>query len=288
MNLRYHHVTTNRYTERVLVAHHAACLLPRVTPRQKPGACRVEIEPTPAFRVDREDAHGNSLIQFSVERPHDHLTLTASGVVETLSVALPGAESTAPWEEVRDAMRRPGATHREAGWMSVASHRVPVSVAFADYAIASFTPGRPVWEGTIALTARIFNDFRYMPGSSDTETPVETILETRCGVCQDFAHLQIACLRSLGLAARYVSGYLLESGADETRTLSARATHAWISVFVPDYGWLEIDPTNNQVLTEEYIVLAWGRDYADVSPLRGVLYGGGRQETSVTVEVSEQ
>jgi transglutaminase-like putative cysteine protease len=188
----------------------------------------------------------------------------------------PDAARTPPWEEVRDTLPD------DAVEFSLESPFVTTEAA-TDYAAASFPPSRPVLAGALDLTARIHSDFRYDPEATEIATPVAEVMQGRRGVCQDFAHVELAALRSLGLAARYVSGYIRTSGG--TRLAGADASHAWISVFCPGTGWVDLDPTNNLVVREDHIVLAWGRDYGDVSPVRGVILGGGEHRLDVAVEV---
>ena len=164
---------------------------------------------------------------------------------------------------------------------------IPTGDRFAAYAAPSFPPGRPVFEAVLELTSRIHAEFCYDPTATTIATPIKEVLEQKHGVCQDFAHLQIGCLRSLGLAARYVSGYLVNlPPPGKPRLVGAEASHAWISFFCPGFGWIDLDPTNNQVPSDRHIVLAWGRDYDDVSPLKGVILGGGNHTVKVTVEIT--
>jgi transglutaminase-like putative cysteine protease len=166
------------------------------------------------------------------------------------------------------------------------SPHVPITKALADYAAPSFSPGRPWLAAVLDLTARVFSQFQYDPTATTVNTPVAQVLQNRRGVCQDFAHLQIGCLRSLGLPARYVSGYLLTAPpAGQQRLVGADASHAWLSAFCPELGWIDFDPTNNQIPTTKHITLAWGRDYSDVCPIKGVLVGGGQHRMRVAVDV---
>jgi transglutaminase-like putative cysteine protease len=196
--------------------------------------------------------------------------------------------ATPPWETVRDACQAEKLTPgSDAGMFRFASAMVPVGPEFAAYARQDFPPGRPVLVGVIALTARIFDEFKFDPRATDVATPVAEVLRKRAGVCQDFAHLMIACLRSLGLPARYVSGYLETAPPPgQKRLVGADASHAWVSVFCgDDAGWVDADPTNNLLPGERHITVAWGRDFADVSPLRGVTLGAGGQRLEVAVDV---
>jgi transglutaminase-like putative cysteine protease len=227
--------------------------------------------------AEHMDYFGNHVSYFSIQQPHQTLTVTATSEIELYhgsgELAL---EADTPWDEVRRLLAEPSSdTARENRQFVLDSSLVPTGPELAEYAAPSFPPGRPLLEAVRDLMARVHHEFIYDPGFSTVSTPLTEVLANRRGVCQDFAHLAIACLRSLGLAARYVSGYLetlpppgqaKQRGADES--------HAWFSVFLPDVGWHDFDPTNNKVPLDQHIVTAWGRDYADVTPLKGVLFGG--------------
>ncbi|HSO20151.1 MAG TPA: transglutaminase family protein, partial [Desulfosarcina sp.] len=225
---------------------------------------------------------------FMVQQPHEALVMTAESLVQTFApVALP-TDATAPWESV---VRRLAVHERpdelDACQFVFASPLVARSQPIKAYAHSSFPPGRPVLEGAVDLMGRIFRDFTYDKSATTVDTPVEQVLADRKGVCQDFAHLAIGGLRSLGLAARYVSGYLeTQPPPGKPKLLGADASHAWLSLFVPDAGWVDLDPTNNLIPGEKHVTLAGGRDYGDVTPVKGVVTGGGVHTLSVTVDVA--
>jgi transglutaminase-like putative cysteine protease len=234
------------------------------------------------------DSFGNTTAYFEIEGKHEALEVTARSLVEVFPTQHPDARSTPPWERVRDACQleklTPGS---EAGAFRFGSPMVPLGREFTDYAEAEFSPGRPVLEAVLGLTNRIFRDFKFDPRATEVSTPVSEVLKKRAGVCQDFAHLMLACLRSLGLPARYVSGYL-ETAPPPGKVLltGADASHAWVSVFCGESaGWIDTDPTNNLLPGERHITVAWGRDFSDVSPLRGVTLGAGGQKLDVAVDV---
>jgi len=213
------------------------------------------------------------------------VTAISEVAMETPPVSPAG--STPPWEEARDAVRRHGdEADLAAAPYSFDSPCIRRDDRLASYAAMSFTPGRPLLEASLELTSRIFHEFKYDPTATSVSTPTMEVFEKRRGVCQDFAHLEIGCLRSLGLAARYVSGYLLtDPRPGQPRLVGADASHAWLSVFGPGLGWIDLDPTNNVIPAMRHVTLAWGRDYGDVCPIKGVFLGGGSHWMTVAVDV---
>lgn len=296
--LEVEHLTAYRYASPVDLAQHLACLRPREDAgRQRLLAHALTVEPEPDHQVHGLDAWGNAQVHLELARPHEALAVRARSVVE---VQAPRPESLGPdlpWEEVREAGRYRGQV--APAWADAlvwaARHPSPFlpAAALADpglagYARASFRPGRPLREAARELMHRIHADFRYAPASTEVNTPVLDVLARREGVCQDFAHLMIAMLRSLGLAAAYISGYLLTQPPEgQPRLVGADASHAWLALACPrpggGGGWLELDPTNDQEPALAHVRLACGRDYGDVTPLRGVIRGGGSHTLSVQV-----
>jgi transglutaminase-like putative cysteine protease len=243
------------------------------------------VAPHPAVDSVGEDYFGNPVEYLTVQEPHRQLVVDAHARVEVRAAAQPLVlEQSKPWEEVRDSL----ADHAALGAYEFAfpSPYVAFDDAIDAYARQSFTPGRPVLSAAMDLTDRIFREFRYRGGVSDVSTPVSDVFAMRQGVCQDFAHLEIACLRSLGLAVRYVSGYLLTHPPEgQQKLVGSDASHAWVSVFAGDAGWVDFDPTNNLIPGVEHITFAWGRDYGDVSPINGLIVGGGAHQVAVAVDV---
>lgn len=290
------HDTIYRYDSAVMVSQQIAHLQPRERAGQHTLAHRLEIEPAPAQRSERADFFGNPVTAFALHAPHERLAIRARSRVRVAPGAWPDAARSPPWEAARDHLRDGLSGHaplqsdaRDAGQYRFASPFVPLgdeAARYADYALSCFTPGLPAIEALLALSARIHEDFRFDPAATSVATPVAEVFEARSGVCQDFSHLMIACLRAIGLAARYVSGYLLtEPPPGQPRLIGADASHAWVSLWCPGVGWVDVDPTNDLQPGSGHITLAWGRDYGDVSPLRGVILGGGAHEADVAVTV---
>lgn len=288
---RLTHLTTYTYPQEVTSSYGRAVLLPRPGGGQQVHASRLDVTPAAAEVRDHRDYHGNTSTYFHVTEPHTELQVRSSSV---LTVTRRRAERSrlpnVPWELAAQAVRTvlaPDArsSGSTAGALAIAESRlasplVDVGEEARAYAAPSFGPGRPLADVVLDLTSRINADFEYRTGSTTVRTRLPEVLERRTGVCQDFAHLLIGCARSMGLAARYVSGYI------ETRPAPGRpklrgvdASHAWAAVWIPGGGWLHVDPTNDQVIDNRYVVLGWGRDYRDVSPLRGIVYteGSGSQ-----------
>ncbi len=288
MKYRLIHRTKYTYEGAVTVSHHLARLAPRTLPGQRCPWHELEIHPVPVGRGVHVDSYGNITNYFEIEGKHEELDVIARSLVEVFPTHHPEPSSTPPWEVVRNTCQleklTPGS---EAGAFRFASPMVPVGAEYASYARAEFPPGRPVLEAVLGLTERIFRDFKFDPRATEVTTPVSEVLRKRAGVCQDFAHLMLACIRSLGLPARYVSGYLETAPPPgRIRLTGADASHAWVSVFCgEDAGWIDTDPTNNLLPGERHITVAWGRDFSDVSPLRGVTLGAGGQRLDVAVDV---
>ena len=289
------HTTNYAYSEPVPVCHNEVHLTPRSLPRQRVLASAIRVAPEPAQITTHVDFFGNQVGRFTIEGPHERLAITATSRVE-VEPARPWQDlPTLPWEQVRDRL----ATDRSAEAIrarhfAFESPHVRPSASLASWAAESFRPGRPWAEALVDLTTRIHREFAYDPTATTTSTPVEEVFALKRGVCQDFAHLQIACLRSLGLAARYVSGYISNARgvaaagtapANDAGMVGADASHAWLSCWDGGDGWLDVDPTNDCVAGALHVTVGWGRDYADVSPVKGVCVGGGAHRMDVAVHV---
>ncbi len=292
MLLHVTHETRYAYSPPVETAQHLAHLKPRTTPTQRLVSHALTVSPEPAQRSESPDVYGNARAFFALDSTHEELVVTAESVVETSAPLLsPAAARELPWEEVRERFRyAKDARFDAAAEFVFPSHYVPRHDDFAAYARPSFAPGRPVFDAAMDLALRMHDDFRYDSGSTEISTPAIEALAQRHGVCQDFAHIMIACFRTLGLPARYVSGYLLtQPPPGQPRLIGADASHAWVSVYIPGAegpgDWAEFDPTNGRQPGEDYVALAIGRDYSDISPMRGVLHGGARHTLDVRVTV---
>jgi transglutaminase-like putative cysteine protease len=281
------HETVYHYSSQVSSSRQIAHLSPRDTPWQRVLWHNLDIEPRCSERGTGTDYFGNGYERFFVDEPHQVLSVRASSeVIVSRRMTGPGTPSPA-WEQVaQPAGFRPQVVDLDVEQYRVASPAAPMFAAARDYAAPSFPAGRPWLEAVFDLTRRIQREFVYDPGATTISTSVAEVLEQRRGVCQDFAHLMIAALRSLGIVARYVSGYVLNQGADGARHAGADAAHAWVAAFCPGLGWVDFDPTNGKVVDEEFITLGWGREYQDVTPLRGVVLGAASQRLTVAVRVT--
>ncbi len=283
------HSTIYDYASPVTVSHHAARVEPRVLPQQQVENFSLKIGPMPAVIKPRVDFFGNHVCGFSIQEIHRHLEITARSRV-TVVVTPPPAPALSPdWAGVVKLFSDPVSPEVVEPYQFIFdSPLLCASPELADYAQQSFAAKTPLLVAVADLNRRIFSDFKYDPTATTVATPLEEVLEKRRGVCQDFAHLAIASLRSLGLPARYVSGYLrTRPPAGKERLVGADASHAWFAVFCPSVGWVDFDPTNNVLPAEEHITLAFGRDYSDVSPVSGVITGGGAHVVKVSVDVEE-
>jgi transglutaminase-like putative cysteine protease len=288
MMYRIIHRTVYRYSAPVSRARNEAHLHPRDTDRQQCLSSELVVEPTPTSWTERTDFFGNPVVSFAVDGPFDQLTVTSTSTV-SVSGREPLPASGPAWEQARDLLADDlGPDILAAREFCFESPLVPTSTGVREYAEPSFPAGRPLVEAVSDLTDRIFHDFLYDPGFTTVTTPIDDVLAFRRGVCQDFAHLAIGCVRSMGLAARYVSGYLETAPPPgEERLVGADASHAWPSIYIPSWGWLDVDPTNDKIVGSTYVTTAWGRDYSDVSPLKGIVFGGGNSHTlDVSVDVS--
>lgn len=287
MRYRIRHTTSCSYTDDIQHAQHVLHLNPRPLPWQTLHMNRITIEPEPETLVQHVDYFGNPVTYIAFETPHRSLLVQVDFEVEVAPLFDFDPSASPPWEAIRDEVKNAASPEaREASLFAFASTMIPPIPALGEYAAPSFPPGRPIGEAAFDLIARIHNEFVFDPVATSIATPLAEVLSSRRGVCQDFAHLAVGCLRSMRLPARYVSGYLrtVPPPGDE-RLVGADATHAWISVWCGGGVWLDLDPTNGMRGSTDMVTLAWGRDYDDVSPMRGVLIGGGGQSLAVEVDV---
>ncbi len=293
MRYRVRHQTSYQYGGDVAHSHQLLHLMPRDSATQSCRSRTIALTPEPSTRREDVDAFGNFVTRLEYDLPHDRLDVLAEVEVEVNAPRGAAAAESVPWEEVRDALSYSGSPMSEAQLdacrFRMESSYVRIKQSFGDYGADCFPPGCPVLAGAESLMHKIHRDFSYAPGSTNISTSAVEAFTARRGVCQDFAHIMLACLRSRGLAARYVSGYLRTAppGSDAA-LLGADASHAWVSAFCPPFGWIDLDPTNDVRVAVDHIVIAWGRDFGDVSPLRGVIIGGGRHRLSVRVSVQAE
>jgi len=307
------HETMYSYGREVVHSHQLLHLTPRNSKRQACLEHSLLIDPLPAVQSEHLDAFGNCVTRIELDRPHHRLLVRADMLVSVEPPPALPLEGGERWERVRDQLAYV-ATDREAPWLEAMRYRcespfVRIKRLFGDFARDCLQPDSTVLQAAGCLMAKVHQEFTYAPGATEIATPLLEVFHQRRGVCQDYAHMMIACLRSAGLAARYVSGYLRTyngslddqtqeraSAAPDTPDtpdapdareglVGADASHAWVAVFAPPFGWVEFDPTNNMQVRQDHVALAWGRDFGDVSPLRGVILGGGSHTLSVRVAV---
>lgn len=288
MRYRISHSTSYQYAVPIGLCHNLVCLLPRTTPNQQVISSYLQITPRPATLQERIDFFGNRLHHFAIQRTHQSLTVTAHSEVDIRPVPFPGLLQTTRWAEARDNLLKDHSpTGLEARAYILPSPYIAPTDAIRAFAAESFREDVTVLEAMLHLNHRIFTEFTYDPQFTTVVTPLAEVLEHRRGVCQDFAHLAIACVRAMGIPARYVSGYLetLPPPGQE-KLQGADASHAWLSVYDPILGWVDFDPTNDQIPSHQHITIAWGRDYSDVSPLKGIFFGVSEQQLKVAVDVN--
>lgn len=288
MNYQITHTTGYKYSVPASLSQNELFLFPRHTMSQEVLSSTLDIVPKPQYLHNRIDYFGNTAHVFMVQHPHNELLITAKSRVKTTRPMYPVSEQTPPWEKVVEQLsrhRRP--SELEAYQYVFKSPLIAPIPATLDYVLPSFPAGTPVLKGASDLMRRIYTEFEYDKAASTVETTVEQAMLHRKGVCQDFAHVAISCLRSLGLAARYVSGYLETlPPPGKPKLVGSDASHAWFAIYIPDFGWVDLDPTNNLFANETYVTVAWGRDYGDVAPVKGVVMGGGMHTLFVTVDVA--
>ena len=294
MRYRVRHETIYSYGGNVAHSHQLLHLTPRDSHNQTCHSRVIRLAPLPSIRSEALDAFGNLATRLEYDLPHDRLEVLAEVGVEVRMPQDAAAADSLPWEAVRDQLQYSALPVSDelldACRFRMESSYVKIKHAFTDYAADCFAQGQPLLRGAELLMQKVHRDFKYAPGTTDIRTSAVDAFKARQGVCQDFAHIMIGCLRSRGLAARYVSGYLrtLPPPGAGPAWVGADASHAWVSVFCPPFGWVDLDPTNDVRVTTGHIVIAWGRDFGDVSPLRGVIIGGGRHRLSVRVSVQAE
>ena len=283
------HETRYTYQSTVTLSQQYLHMTPRNFLHQETESHQIRVDPMEQNGAAGIDFFGNSTCHIDISEPHKMLLVQAESTVAlTKRFHLEQIKDTPPWEEVRDAMQQERSADTLKAWRYLySSPHVNCSLELEQYARQSYTKGRPQLDAALELTQRIFEDFEFDDKATEISTPLEQVLKGRRGVCQDFAQLMIGCLRSLGLPARYMSGYILtHPPAGQPRMIGADASHAWVSVFCPGLGWVDFDPTNCCLVQNEHITLGWGRDFSDVTPMRGIVLGGGEQDLEVRVTVT--
>jgi transglutaminase-like putative cysteine protease len=285
------HKTTYTYFEPVSLCHNIVKLVPRATDNQFCEKTTVNIYPPPAMLDEYEDFFGNKVIYFSIEKEHSQLILSVTSEIGKLF--LPEREinsgSPATLEEVKQELLGFKTVPNEIRQYIFETPMTAWDEKIKAYALQSFIAGRPVFDAAMELMQRIYTDFAFKPGFTTIATPLAVVMQQRKGVCQDFAHFAIACVRSVGLAARYVSGYIETiSPAGAEKLIGADASHAWFSVYISNRGWIDFDPTNNVLPTHQHVTIGWGRDYADIAPFKGIILSSGLHELTVSVDVKRE
>jgi transglutaminase-like putative cysteine protease len=290
MRYRVRHITEYTYGAPVSLCYNMAHLLPRDTRNQLCIHQKIQINPPPVYQNEGEDYFGNQTFYFSIQEAHKKLVIDVSTEFEIapINVLEWQIQSTITCGELRSLLSAPTTPElRMAKEYLLDSPQIRRSADLGAYAESTFADDKPLLQATLAFTHKIFTEFKFDPSTTTVATPLEHVLKQRSGVCQDFAHLAIGCLRSVGIPARYMSGYLetLPPPGQE-KLVGADASHAWFAIFIPTLGWVEFDPTNDLMPNEQHLVTAWGRDYSDVTPLQGVIFeGGGSQQLAVSVDV---
>ncbi|MFT2097404.1 transglutaminase family protein [Marinomonas sp. 2405UD66-6] len=290
MRYRVRHITEYTYGAPVSLCYNMAHLLPRDTRNQRCINQKIQINPPPIYKSEGEDYFGNQTFYFSIQEAHKKLVIDVSTDFEIVPTDTYKKQTLHAMTcgELRNLLNAPDTPElRMAKEYLLDSPQIRSSNELKAYAESTFSDEKPVLEAALNFTHKIFTEFKFDPNTTTVATPLEQVLKQRSGVCQDFAHLAIGCLRSVGLPARYMSGYLetLPPPGQE-KLVGVDASHAWFAVFIPNIGWVEFDPTNDLMPSDQHIVTAWGRDYSDVTPLQGVIFeGGGSQQLAVSVDV---
>ncbi|UZD23578.1 transglutaminase family protein [Algoriphagus halophytocola] len=287
MKYQVTHITDYIYEFPATLCHNLMFQIPADLDFQTVNSTGYDISPKPSFEVERTDFFGNKYLYFSIERSHKKLTVKSKSTVTLKSPEWIKAkpEETEAWEKVVNWLHSTAAPNDTRQYYLESPH-VQLIEEIKEYALKSFTPNRPIMDAVLDLNSRIFKDFAFTPGFTDISTPLVKVFEHKKGVCQDFAHFSLACLRVLGLAAKYVSGYIETlPPPGKPKLIGADASHAWIAVFIPDLGWVEFDATNNLLVNDKHVRVAYGRDFSDVTPLKGIVYSGSEQVMKVSVDV---
>jgi transglutaminase-like putative cysteine protease len=283
------HITEYNYQDVVSTGHNRLCLVPLNLPEQKCLSSDIKVFPTPDEMTYRRDFFGNTLLFISIYKEHSHLEIISESLIdiENRANAEKAIQSTSRWIDSQASTMPRNEVYSDVIQYTLSSFYIPYSMAMKDFAIDCFPEDATLWSGCQALMKKIFTSIEFKPGFTTVNTPVEEILLSRKGVCQDFAHLMIACLRNMGLPARYVSGYIETiPPPGKEKLVGSDASHAWVAVYFPEIGWVEFDPTNNLLPSSHHITVAFGRDYFDVAPIKGIIFSSGKQNIEVKVDVN--
>ncbi len=289
MRYKIKHITEYHYQETVSTGHNRLCLVPLTRDHQLCVSCEVKISPTPDEQVYRTDFFGNTILFISSYKEHSQLEIISESIVDIQNRvnADRAFSSYVLWDDVKNQVAKQGDLNADVAQYTLPSLHVPYSEVIKNFAQDCFADGATLWNGCQSLMQKIYSSIEFKPGFTTVNTPVESVLKLRKGVCQDFAHLMIACLRNMGLPARYVSGYIETlPPAGKEKLVGSDASHAWVAVYFPDIGWVEFDPTNNLLPSYKHITVAFGRDYFDVAPIKGIIFSSGGQTISVKVDVN--
>ncbi len=288
MRYQIKHITEYKYQELVNTAHNRLCLVPLNLPEQKCLSSSIKVLPVPDEQEYRTDFFGNTLYFVSIYKEHNKLEVISESLIDVLPRIQSGIAAGSPllWENLKSTLAQRD-EYAEVAQYLLPSPYVPYSLEIQKFAEDCFVPGDTLWNASNALMKKIFTSLEFKPGFTTVNTPVETVVKLKKGVCQDFAHLMIACLRNQGVAARYVSGYLETfPPPGKEKLVGSDASHAWVAVYFPGIGWVEFDPTNNLLPADNHIIVAFGRDYFDVAPIKGIIFSSGTQQVDVKVDVT--
>ena len=288
MQYKITHTTEYTYAGSISLCHNIAMLIPRDTNNQQRIKTAIKIIPEPDVMKEYDDFFGNKVLYFAIQHQHKKLSVSVTNDIEKIiTTSLPiNLYNNLPWEGARLQLFESRPDFIDARQYITETSMTTIDDQITQYALQSFTPKRPMFEAAKDLMQRIYKDFKFDPDFSTVSTPVTEVMRLKRGVCQDFAHLAIACLRSLGLPARYVSGYIETlPPMGKIKLVGVDASHAWFALFIPNLGWMDFDPTNNQIPGDQHITIGWGRDYADISPLKGVILSSGSHKLRVSVDV---
>jgi transglutaminase-like putative cysteine protease len=289
MRYKIKHYTEYSYQDVVSTGHNRMCLIPRNLPEQRCLASEVKTTPTPDEMTYRTDFFGNTLLFISIYKEHNQLEIVSESMIEVgnRTASESAFHSQVLWKDVTALTAQQGDLYADVMQYTLPSLHVPLSDPIRNYAVDCFPEDTTLWSACHSLMQKIYSTLEFKPGFTTINTPVESVLKSGKGVCQDFAHLMIACLRNLGLPARYVSGYLETfPPPGKEKLIGSDASHAWVSVYFPDIGWVEFDPTNNLLPSHNHITVAFGRDYFDVAPIKGIIFSSGNQTITVKVDVT--